>query len=62
MNGTLWEKRGMKKRHIEECGSVWLWIRAWGRALSEYISKAAGLVMRQRNGRKIRIIKRRRII
>ena len=27
----------MNKRHIEECGSVWLWIRVWGSALSKYM-------------------------
>ena len=27
----------MNKRQIEECGSVWLWVSAWGPALSVYV-------------------------
>ena len=26
----------MNKRHMEECGSIWLWIRVWASALREY--------------------------
>ena len=37
MTGTLWEERGMNKRQIDKCGSVWLCTSAWGPPLSVYV-------------------------
>ena len=36
MNESLWKEGRMNKPHTEECGSVWLWIRIWGPALSVF--------------------------